>query len=158
MLTRTSVVTQFSEDFVTQFFIQDGVKIETPAPAYPNFPDVSGLNAEYCEVRPVEFEDIDRFGGVGGFNRHVEMLSQPMVLTMAIQDDVSQGSSSPIYTCLLNMNYSTGPGTSGSTRCIPLIGRVCRALAEACVISTPTSPTRSSCGHQRSKSGRVMGH
>ena len=85
-----SVVTRFEETEVTQFFIQDGKKIETPAPAWDGFPDSSGISAEYCNSQFTIFDDQDRFHQVGGFPRHNEMLKHPMVLTMSITNDVSR--------------------------------------------------------------------
>jgi cellulose 1,4-beta-cellobiosidase len=82
-----TVVTQFRPSGVTQYFIQDGKRIETPGPSYPDFPEQSGLNEDYCQALPYAFNELDRFNQVGGFHKHNEALSRPMVLTLAITDD-----------------------------------------------------------------------
>ncbi|KAL2882844.1 hypothetical protein SGCOL_001534 [Colletotrichum sp. CLE4] len=85
--TKFTVVTQFAEDGVKQFFVQDGKKIETPAASYPGFPDTSGLSPGYCEALPTNFQDPEYFAKVGGYARHNEALQRPMVLTMSISND-----------------------------------------------------------------------
>ncbi|EXF86061.1 exoglucanase 1 [Colletotrichum fioriniae PJ7] len=82
-----SVVTQFGEDNVKQFFIQDGKRIETPAASYPGFPDTSGLSLDYCKSLPTNFQDAEYFAQVGGYARHNEALRRPMILTMSISND-----------------------------------------------------------------------
>ncbi|KXH37027.1 glycosylhydrolase family 7-4 [Colletotrichum simmondsii] len=82
-----TVVTQFSEDNVKQFFIQDGKRIETPAASYPGFPNASGLSPDYCKALPANFQDPEYFAQVGGYARHNEALRRPMVLTMSISND-----------------------------------------------------------------------
>ncbi|GAB1317444.1 hypothetical protein MFIFM68171_07654 [Madurella fahalii] len=79
-----TVVTQWTEDKVTQFFIQDGRKIDIPAPTWDGLPNHSGLTAELCEALPVVFGDDDLFVQNGGWKRHTSMLNQPMVLVMSI--------------------------------------------------------------------------
>ncbi|KAK1672339.1 glycoside hydrolase [Colletotrichum godetiae] len=85
--TKFTVVTQFAEDGVKQFFFQDGKKIETPAAYYPGFPDTSGLSPGYCEALPTNFQDPEYFAKVGGYARQNEALQRPMVLTMSISND-----------------------------------------------------------------------
>ncbi|KAK1726769.1 hypothetical protein CaCOL14_009301 [Colletotrichum acutatum] len=82
-----TVVTQFSEDNIKQFFIQDGKRIETPAASYPGFPNTSGLSPDYCKALPTNFQDPEYFAQVGGYPRHNEALRRPMVLTMSISND-----------------------------------------------------------------------
>ncbi|KAK1450763.1 exoglucanase 1 [Colletotrichum cuscutae] len=82
-----TVVTQFSEENVRQFFVQDGKRIETPAASYPGFPNTSGLSPDYCKALPTNFQDPEYFAQVGGYSRHNEALRRPMVLTMSISND-----------------------------------------------------------------------
>jgi cellulose 1,4-beta-cellobiosidase len=83
------VVTRFEETGVTQFFIQNGKKINTPPPAVPDFPSVSGLSSEYCDAKAWNFNERDWFNELGGFPSHNAILRRPMVLTLSISDDVS---------------------------------------------------------------------
>jgi cellulose 1,4-beta-cellobiosidase len=82
-----TVVTQFKTDKVTQFFIQDGKKIEVPTPDLPGLPAQNSINADYCKAKTELYEYRDRWNRVGGYAKHLEMLSQPMVLTMGITND-----------------------------------------------------------------------
>jgi cellulose 1,4-beta-cellobiosidase len=85
-----SVVTRFTDEETTQFFVQNGQKIETPAPATPGLSNVSGLNEDYCQNTANAFGiSRDIFHEVGGFQRHKAALHQPLVLALAITDDVS---------------------------------------------------------------------
>ncbi len=83
------VVTQFAETQVTQFFIQDGKRIDAPAPTWEGLPKQAGLSPEMCEKLPSVFGNSDGFGGLRTWEAHKRMLSQPMVLTMSIDTDVS---------------------------------------------------------------------
>ncbi|KAI9166322.1 Exoglucanase 1 [Paramyrothecium foliicola] len=82
-----TVVTRFEEERVTQFFIQDGKKIEVPSAQAEELPDESGLSKDYCRAKQSLFDEPDRFDQVGGFSKHQEAVRTPMVLTMAITDD-----------------------------------------------------------------------
>jgi cellulose 1,4-beta-cellobiosidase len=84
-----SIVTRFDEKRVTQFFIQDGKKIEVPSPKLPGFPPENGITNDYCKAKVVNFDDKDRFTSVGGFEKHIDALRRPMVMAMSITDDVS---------------------------------------------------------------------
>jgi cellulose 1,4-beta-cellobiosidase len=85
-----TVVTQFAQNNLTQFFVQDGVQIDIPAPAFDGFPDESSITPEYCEDEVTVFGDRDRFSEVGGFSKvNSALTSNPMVLVMSIWDDVS---------------------------------------------------------------------
>ncbi|KAH6671000.1 exoglucanase 1 [Plectosphaerella plurivora] len=83
-----TVVTRFTDEQTTQFFVQNGQKIETPAPAIPGLSNVSGLNADYCLNVANELNTWqDTFNRVGGFQRHKAVLHQPLVMALAITDD-----------------------------------------------------------------------
>ncbi|KAF9876763.1 exoglucanase 1 precursor [Colletotrichum karsti] len=82
-----TVVTRFAADKITKFFVQDGVKIETPAPATAGIPDGDDLSKEYCRAKASVFQERDFFEEFGGFSRQSDMLSRPMVMALSIQDD-----------------------------------------------------------------------
>ena len=85
-----SVVTQFQQNKLTQFFVQNGKKIEIPAPKFDGIPqDSSAITPEFCTAQFKAFGDRDRFSEVGGFAQLNQALSVPMVLVMSIWDDVS---------------------------------------------------------------------
>lgn len=85
-----SVVTQFEENKITQFFVQDGNKIEIPGPTYDGLdPESSAITPEYCSNVFTVFDDRNRFDEVGGFDQLTVALKLPMVLVMSIWDDVS---------------------------------------------------------------------
>lgn len=85
-----SVVSQFQENKLTQFFVQNGAKIEIPAPKHEGLPqDSSAITPELCSAMPQVFGDRDRFAEVGGFDALNKALAVPMVLVMSIWDDVS---------------------------------------------------------------------
>jgi cellulose 1,4-beta-cellobiosidase len=86
-----SVVTQFQENKLTQFFVQNGKKIEIPGPKWDGIPSGSAaLTPELCSAMPKAFGDRDRFEEVGGFAQLNKALAVPMVLVMSIWDDVSR--------------------------------------------------------------------
>ncbi|KAI1760412.1 glycoside hydrolase family 7 protein [Hypoxylon sp. FL1150] len=83
-----TVVTQFSNNKVTQFFVQGGKKIEIPAPTLAGFPtDSSSITPEYCSAEVTAFGDRDRFTEVGGWTQLNAVWSMPVVLVMSIWDD-----------------------------------------------------------------------
>ncbi|KAI6091291.1 glycoside hydrolase family 7 protein [Hypoxylon rubiginosum] len=83
-----TVVTQFSDNKVTQFFVQGGKKIEIPAPKLDGFPtDSSSITPEYCSAEVTAFGDRDRFTEVGGWDKLNAVWSMPVVLVMSIWDD-----------------------------------------------------------------------
>lgn len=84
----SSVVTQFQKTGVTQFYIQDGKKIEAPAPAYPGLSGTSGLSEDYCDKKSDVFGERNSFLEKGGWAHHNQVLERPMVLAMAITGDV----------------------------------------------------------------------
>ncbi|KDN67726.1 putative exoglucanase 1 [Colletotrichum sublineola] len=69
------------------FFVQDGKRIDAPAPAYAGFPDESGISPGHCRVLPFVFGEANYFEQVGGYHHHNEALRRPMVLAMSISDD-----------------------------------------------------------------------
>ncbi|KAK4206218.1 glycoside hydrolase [Rhypophila decipiens] len=83
-----TVVSQFRENRLTMFFVQDGRKIEMPAPNWEGIPNDSGdITPEFCSAAPIVFGDRDRFEEVGGFEQLNAALRVPMVLVMSIWDD-----------------------------------------------------------------------
>jgi len=85
-----TVVSQFRENRLTQFFVQNGKKIEVPAPKFEGIPsDTSDITPEFCTSQFKVFNDRDRFAEVGGFSQLNAALRVPMVLVMSIWDDVS---------------------------------------------------------------------
>ncbi|KAI2780600.1 glycoside hydrolase family 7 protein [Daldinia loculata] len=82
-----TVVTQFAENKLTQFFVQNGKKIEIPGPKIDGFPTESNITPEYCTAEFGVFGDRDRFKEVGGFDQLNNALDVPMVLVMSIWDD-----------------------------------------------------------------------
>jgi glycosyl hydrolase family 7 len=116
LLTRISVVTRFTDEETTQFFIQNGQKIETPPPATPGLSNVSGLNEDYCYNSGSKFALSNYiFEEVGGIHRHRAALHQPLVLALSITDDVSPSPPCRVERWLTE-NASTGIGTHGSMR------------------------------------------
>ena len=73
---------------MSQFFVQDGVKIEVPAPTYEGLPDSSAITPEFCDKVFEVFDDKNRFNEVGGWPQLNAALAIPMVLVMSIWDDV----------------------------------------------------------------------
>lgn len=83
-----TVVTQFTEDAYTQFFVQGGARIDIPAPAdYPDLPASSNITDDYCSTVFDVFEDRNRYEEVGGWAALTDALSNPMVLVMSIWAD-----------------------------------------------------------------------
>ncbi|KAK0650045.1 glycoside hydrolase [Cercophora newfieldiana] len=83
-----TVVTQFTPNKLTQFFVQNGQRIEVPAPTWEGIPqDTSSITPEFCTSQFKVFDDRDRFEEVGGFSQLNAALQVPMVLVMSIWDD-----------------------------------------------------------------------
>ncbi|KAK0710824.1 putative cellulose 1, 4-beta-cellobiosidase [Lasiosphaeris hirsuta] len=83
-----TVVTRFEDDKLTQFFVQNGKKIEIPASTYEGIPqDSANITPEYCTAQFKTFGDRDRFAEIGGFAQLNAALRVPMVLVMSIWDD-----------------------------------------------------------------------
>lgn len=83
----SSVVSQFENDKLTQFFVQGGKKIEIPAPTYEGISDSSAITPELCTNAYELFGDRNRFEEVGGFPQLNKALDIDMVLVMSIWDD-----------------------------------------------------------------------
>jgi hypothetical protein len=115
MLTQNSVVSRFERNRLSQFFVQDGRKIEVPPPTWPGLPNSADITPELCDAQFRVFDDRNRFAETGGFDALNEALTIPMVLVMSIWDDVCgtnlQPGMRPVLTCL----DSTTPTCSGST-------------------------------------------
>jgi len=82
-----TVVTQFTETSVKQFFIQDGARIDVPTPTWEGLPDSNEITAELCDNPFDVFVDYDRYTEVGGWPAMVDALSQPQVLVLSIWAD-----------------------------------------------------------------------
>jgi cellulose 1,4-beta-cellobiosidase len=85
-----SVVTRFEQDKITQFFVQNGKKIDIPPPSDSSISTSSAITPDFCKNQFKAFGDRDRFNEVGGFPQLNQALQVPMVLVMSIWDDVSQ--------------------------------------------------------------------
>lgn len=83
------MITRFEEGRVYQIFIQDGKRIDTPVPEWEGFSKQTGLSPDICAQQPKVFGEFDRFTQNGGWKTHKDILTRPMVLTMAIDTDVS---------------------------------------------------------------------
>lgn len=98
-----SVVTRFTETNITQFFIQDGRKIEIPVPAWDGLPKEAGLSADMCAKQPEVFNERDSFGMKGGWDQNLkQLLTQPVVLSTSINVDVSITSLNQWFDLLVN--------------------------------------------------------
>lgn len=84
-----SVVSQFGSDAFTQYFIQDGERIDVPAPTFDGISDTSEITAEFCTNQFSVFDERDRYAEVGGWSAMQDAISIPMVLVMSIWNDVS---------------------------------------------------------------------
>ncbi|KAK3492123.1 putative cellulose 1, 4-beta-cellobiosidase [Neurospora hispaniola] len=83
-----TVVSRFEENKLSQFFVQNGQKIEIPGPKWDGIPsDNANITPEFCSAQFQAFGDRDRFAEVGGFAQLNSALRMPMVLVMSIWDD-----------------------------------------------------------------------
>lgn len=83
---KITVVTQFQENKITQFFVQNGVKHEMPESTIEGVPG-NTVNPEFCKAQFQAFDDRDRFNEVGGWDKMNEALRSPWVLVMSLWDD-----------------------------------------------------------------------
>ncbi|KAF6806545.1 exoglucanase 1 precursor [Colletotrichum sojae] len=81
-----TVVTQFSNNKVAQYFVQGGKKIQMPNSAVSG---VSGnaVTPEFCSAQFKAFGDRDRFSEVGGWSKLNSALGGKWVLVMSLWDD-----------------------------------------------------------------------
>ncbi|KAK4675294.1 hypothetical protein QC764_512770 [Podospora pseudoanserina] len=83
--TTRNVVTRWEEDRQYQFFIQDGKRIDVPAPTWDGLPKQSGLSKEMCDVQANVFMEQDIWAVHNGWPTHQrQVLSRPMVLVTSI--------------------------------------------------------------------------
>lgn len=82
-----TVVTRFEENNLSQYFIQNGQKIEIPGPTWDGLPSSSNITPDLCSTQFDVFGDRNRFEEVGGFPALNDALRIPMVLVMSIWDD-----------------------------------------------------------------------
>lgn len=83
------VVTRFTATNITQFFVQDGRKIEVPVPTVAGLPPHNGLTPEMCSAARPLFNERNRYAEMGGWDTNVKLLSKPLVLSMEINVNVS---------------------------------------------------------------------
>jgi cellulose 1,4-beta-cellobiosidase len=74
---------------VTQFFVQEGRRINSPAPTLDDLSKQGGLSPEACLSLPKVFDERDYFSERGGYSQHNEALKRPMVLSMSLLANVS---------------------------------------------------------------------
>ncbi|KAL2130175.1 hypothetical protein VTI74DRAFT_6807 [Chaetomium olivicolor] len=83
-----TVVTQWSDTNVTQFFVQDGKRIDMPPPVWERLPQDAGLSAEMCSKQVTVFGERDQVADNGGWEAHNrQLLNTPMVMVMSIGTD-----------------------------------------------------------------------
>jgi cellulose 1,4-beta-cellobiosidase len=83
-----TVVTQFENNSLRQFFIQDGARIDIPTPTWEGLPDSNEITPELCDnLFSVFSEDTDRYTDVGAWPALNEGLALPQVLVMSIWAD-----------------------------------------------------------------------
>ncbi|TEA21429.1 Exoglucanase 1 [Colletotrichum sidae] len=81
-----TVVTQFSNNKVAQYFVQNGKKIQMPNSSVSG---VSGnaVTPDFCTAQFKAFGDRDRFSEVGGWSKLNSALGGKWVLVMSLWDD-----------------------------------------------------------------------
>jgi cellulose 1,4-beta-cellobiosidase len=82
-----TVVSQFAQNKLTQFLVQDGKKFVIPGPTDTSLGSTSDITPDFCSKQFTAFGDRNRFSEVGGFNQLNAALRLPMVLVMSIWDD-----------------------------------------------------------------------
>lgn len=82
-------MTRFDTTAITQFFVQGGKKIDVPPPTWEGLPKHSGLSPEMCASAAQVFGERGRFNSTEDWTSYQRLLSQPMVLAMSIDHDVS---------------------------------------------------------------------
>ncbi|KFA53816.1 hypothetical protein S40293_01693, partial [Stachybotrys chartarum IBT 40293] len=87
VLSPGSVVSQFAQNRLTQFLVQDGRRFTIPAPTYAGISSTSEITPTFCTNQFRVFGDRDRFSEVGGWTKLNEALRMPMVLVMSIWND-----------------------------------------------------------------------
>jgi cellulose 1,4-beta-cellobiosidase len=71
-----------------QFFVQNGKRIDVPAPAYSGVPASSEITKDFCDNIFKVFSDYNRYSEVGGWSAIQNALAKPHVLVMSIWADV----------------------------------------------------------------------
>jgi cellulose 1,4-beta-cellobiosidase len=82
-----TVVTQFESGAMRQFFVQNGRRIDIPAPTHDGLPQSADISPELCDVVFDVFEDYDRYKEVGGWQALSEATALPQVLVLSIWAD-----------------------------------------------------------------------
>ena len=70
------------------FFVQDGERIDVPAPTFEGISDSADITPELCTNQFEVFGERDRYEEVGAFEAFNDALNLPMVLVMSIWNDV----------------------------------------------------------------------
>jgi cellulose 1,4-beta-cellobiosidase len=81
-----TVVTQFSNNKIQQFFVQNNKRIEMPNSSIDGV-EGNALTPEFCTNQFKAFDDRDRFAEVGGWSKMNDALSGKWVLVMSLWDD-----------------------------------------------------------------------
>jgi hypothetical protein len=145
-----SVVSQFAQNKLTQFLVQNGKKFVIPGPTDTSLGSTSDITPDFCSKQFTAFGDRNRFSEVGGFDQLNAALRLPMVLVMSIWDDVSDTVMKPQFLCTtgqLTSSFlfrSTTPTCSGSTPSTRLRRRASPALPVVTALRTLASPLTSS--------------
>ncbi|CAH0056051.1 unnamed protein product [Clonostachys solani] len=82
-----TVVTQFKTTGMKQFFVQNGKRIDVPAPSYSGVPASSEITKAFCDNIFNVFSDYNRYSEVGGWTAIQNALAKPHVLVMSIWAD-----------------------------------------------------------------------
>ncbi|KAH7312629.1 putative cellulose 1, 4-beta-cellobiosidase [Stachybotrys elegans] len=82
-----TVVSQFAENKLTQFLVQNGKKFVIPGPTDTSISSTSDITPGFCDKVFTAFDDRNRFQEVGGWTQLNAALRLPMVLVMSIWDD-----------------------------------------------------------------------
>ncbi|KAI1822789.1 glycoside hydrolase family 7 protein [Xylaria intraflava] len=83
-----TVVSQFQENNFTQFFVQNGQRIDIPGPVLSGMPESSAsITPDYCQAEFSVTGDRNRFDEVGGWSTLNQIISEPMVLVLSMWDD-----------------------------------------------------------------------
>jgi cellulose 1,4-beta-cellobiosidase len=82
-----TVVSQFQQNKLTQFLVQNGKKFVIPGPTDTTIANSSDITPEYCVNEYAAFDERSRFEEVGGFPALNKALALPMVLVMSIWND-----------------------------------------------------------------------
>lgn len=143
-----TVVTQFpasgsSVTSIRRFYIQNGVRFESPTPL--NIPGTTSneINAAYCAAEEAEFGGTS-FSKHGGLPQMSDALTKGMVLVMSVWDDVSNSSEDmELRQDDINIADSSASTCSGSTAHTPSTNPTSLVPSAALALLTLASPLMS---------------